>query len=53
MFKAALTLTTRFVRARKCEAGHDLRTLSDRCLQDIGVAVHRSSLDRVKPFWMA
>ena len=30
----------------------ELLTLSDRCLQDIGVARHTADFEAAKPFWM-
>jgi uncharacterized protein YjiS (DUF1127 family) len=32
---------------------NDLNSLSDRALQDIGLARHHSSVEASKPFWMA
>jgi uncharacterized protein YjiS (DUF1127 family) len=31
----------------------ELMNLSDRCLNDIGIARHSSGLKSCKPFWMA
>jgi uncharacterized protein YjiS (DUF1127 family) len=33
--------------------GPDLRDLSDKTLQDIGLKLDRRDLNAVKPFWMA
>ncbi len=32
---------------------NDLNSLSDRALKDIGLDLHRSSIETCKPFWMA
>jgi len=39
---------SRCARSRK-----ELMNLSDRCLNDIGIARHSSGLKSCKPFWMA
>ena len=47
-FKQGLANWSRRARSRK-----ELMNLSDRCLNDIGVARHSSGLKACKPFWMA
>ncbi len=46
--KQGLTSWSRRARSRK-----ELMTLSDRCLNDIGIARHSSGPKACKPFWMA
>jgi uncharacterized protein YjiS (DUF1127 family) len=45
--KRGLTNWSRRARSRK-----ELMNLSDRCLNDIGIARHSSGLKSCKPFWM-
>jgi uncharacterized protein YjiS (DUF1127 family) len=39
--------------SRRARSRKELMNLSDRCLNDIGVARHSSGLKSCKPFWMA
>jgi uncharacterized protein YjiS (DUF1127 family) len=39
--------------SRRARSRKELMNLSDRCLNDIGIARHSSGLKSCKPFWMA
>jgi uncharacterized protein YjiS (DUF1127 family) len=39
--------------SRRSRSRKELMNLSDRCLNDIGIARHSSGLKSCKPFWMA
>ena len=39
--------------SRRARSRKELMNLSDRCLDDIGIARHSSGLKACKPFWMA
>jgi uncharacterized protein YjiS (DUF1127 family) len=39
--------------SRRARSRKELMNLSDRCLNDIGIARHNSGLKSCKPFWMA
>ena len=39
--------------SRRARSRKELMNLSDRCLNDIGIARHSSGLKACKPFWMA
>jgi uncharacterized protein YjiS (DUF1127 family) len=39
--------------SRRARSRKELMSLSDRCLNDIGIARHSSGLRSCKPFWMA
>ena len=39
--------------SRRARSRKELMNLSDRCLNDIGIARHNSGLKACKPFWMA
>ena len=39
--------------SRRARSRKELMNLSDRCLNDIGIARHNSGLKSWKPFWMA
>ena len=39
--------------SRRARSRKELMNLSDRCLNDIGIARHSSGFKSCKPFWMA
>ena len=39
--------------SRRARSRKELMNLSDRCLNDIGIARHSSDLKSCKPFWMS